>query len=89
MNSAPAPEATGEPETGVSAPVVLTANEETFPEPELETKAKLMVCPDDIDDIEELRIALLHPTSKRAAETKPRNQGKRRNPEEERMLATI
>ena len=41
MNSAPAPDANGEPETGARLPDVLTVNDETVPEPEFETKARL------------------------------------------------
>ena len=41
INSAPAPDANGEPETGARLPDALTVNAETVPEPELETNARL------------------------------------------------
>jgi hypothetical protein len=48
INSAPAPDGNGEPETGDRLPEELMAKADTEPEPELLTKAKLDVVPDDI-----------------------------------------
>jgi hypothetical protein len=45
MNSAPAPDAKGEPVTVERPPDALTAKADTLPEPELATKAKLTVGP--------------------------------------------
>jgi hypothetical protein len=45
MNSAPAPAANGDPFTTESPPVLLTAKAETLADPELLTKAKLVVVP--------------------------------------------
>src|SRR6185437_2789303 len=49
MNSAPAPAGNGEPGTAENPPVLLMANAETLPEPELLTKANAVVCPVDIN----------------------------------------
>lgn len=50
MNSAPAAAVKGEPLTVESAPFASIAKAETVPDPELLTKAKLMVCPDGIGE---------------------------------------
>ena len=48
INSAPAPAGKGEPGRGERTPFELTVNAETFPEPELAIKAKLVVDPGEM-----------------------------------------
>ena len=45
MNSAPAPEVNGEPETAEMPPALFIAKADTVPEPIFEMKAKLVVVP--------------------------------------------
>jgi hypothetical protein len=71
MNSAPAPAVKGEPPTGDMAPFASIAKAETVPEPELLTKAKLMVCPDGVGEGELFIIPqLIAKNSTAAAHTK-------------------
>jgi hypothetical protein len=69
MNSAPAPAGKGEPLTGDMAPFSSIAKAETVPEPELLTKAKLMVWPEGIGEGELFIIP--QPTAKTNAVVAP------------------
>jgi hypothetical protein len=71
MNSAPAPDATGE-ETGERLPVELMANADTVPDPELLTNAKLAGIPGIMGAGEAL--LMLHPFSKRRVTTSATTQ---------------
>jgi hypothetical protein len=67
MNSAPAPDATGE-EAVERLPVELMANADTVPDPELLTKAKLAGIPGVPIVMGEL-LLMLHPFSERRGTT--------------------
>jgi len=66
MNSAPAPDATGE-ETNERLPVGLMANADTVPDPELLTNAKALGIPPVIGAAELLLV--LHPFSEKRVAT--------------------
>jgi len=70
MNSAPAPDATGE-ETGERLPVGLMANADTVPDPELLTNAKAVAITRVIGAGELL--LMLHPFSERRVATSATN----------------